>query len=417
MWDPYAEFQSATLPNGLTVHAAHWPGRPWEAMGFLIHSGAEHDPVGLEGLAHFVEHVVSENANVSKKEMGAFFEDCGGMASFGTTGYPYTRYRFFVPTDRAILARAFSMFGHMLLLAKLEKFVERERQVIISEFYRRYPIKVTLDLDVRRHKKLYAGYWLERFVSPLGDPDSVSRVRQSDLQSYYDAHYTPANMSVVGVGGMQLSELVELLSESPFATKKEGARTPLPTPATDVAPPLETRYVCKASNYSNVPIEVGMYGSAAKIPGNVSRQTVRLLKEMVDGVLNEEVREQRAWAYDIGSSHYDFRHFYEFSINCNAVALKAIDDIEAVIEVCIASTGDREDLFEQVKRRTLASSFMIDPTGKGVCDGALDDLADYQRIISLSEARDEVERVTMDDERYLLQWLRPERRWTLIMRP
>lgn len=417
MWDPYAEFQSATLPNGLTVHAAHWPGRPWEAMGFLIHSGAEYDQVGLEGLSHFVEHVVLENTNVSKKEMEAFFEDCGGMASLGTTGYPYTHYRFFVPTDKAILARAFSMFGHMLLSAKLEKFIERERQVIIGEFHRHYPVKFKLDLDVREHKALYAGYWLERFVRPLGNPESVTRITQSELQSHYDAHYTPANMSIVGVGGMQLPELVELLSESPFATSKKGARTPLPTPATDVAPPSETRHVFEVSKHIIMPIEVGAYRSVAKIPGNINGRVIRIVEEMFNEVLNEEVRERRAWAYEIGSSRYNFRHFYEFSINCGALALKAIDDVEEVIEVCVASMTDREDLFEQAKRRALANNFMTDPTGKGICDGALDDLAEDQRIISLKEIGDDLELVTMSDVRDVLQWLRPERRWTLITRP
>lgn len=417
MWDPYAEFQSAKLPNGLTVHAAQWPGRPWEAMGFLIHSGAEYDPVGLEGLSHFIEHVVSENTNFSKKEMEAFFEDCGGTVSLGMTGYPYTHYRFFVPTDKAVLARAFSMFGHMLLSAKLEKFIERERQVIIGEFHRHYPVKLTLDLAVCEHKALYAGYWLERFVRPLGNPESVARITQSELQSHYDAHYTPANMSIVGVGGMQLPELVELLSESPFAVQKKGGRTPLPTPATDVAPPSETRYVFEVSKHLTMPIEVGAYRSVAKIPGNINESVIRIMQEMFNEVLFEEVRERRAWAYAIDSSGYNLRHFYEFSINCGALALNAINDIEEVIEVCIASMADREDLFEQAKRRALASNFMTDQTGKGICDVALDDLTKGQRIISLKEIGDDLERVTMNDVRGTLQWLRPERRWTLITRP
>ncbi len=417
MWDPYAEFQSATLPNGLTLHAAHWPGRPWEVMGFLIHSGAEHDPVGLEGLSHFVEHVVSENTNVSKKEMEAFFEDCGGMVDLGTTGYPYTHYHFFVPVDKAIIVRAFSIFGHMLLSAKLEKFIERERQVIIGEFHHHYPVNFKLDLDVREHKALYAGYWLERFVQPLGNPESVGRITQSELQTHYDTHYTPANMSIVGVGGMQLSELVELLSESPFAVSKKGTRTSLPTPATDVALPSETRHVFKVSKHLRMPIEVGAYRSVAKIPGNINGQAIRIMKEMFNEVLNEEVRERRAWAYAIDSSRHNFRHFYEFSINCDALALKAIDKIEEVIDVIITSMGDREDLFEQIKRRALASNFMTDPTGTDICDGALDNLAEDQRIVSLAEISNDLEQVTMTDVRNLLQWLRPERRWTLITRP
>jgi len=417
MWDPYGEFQSEVLPNGLTVHAAYWPERPWEMMGFLIHSGAEYDPVGLEALSHFVEHLVSGNGNVPPKEMEAFFEDRGGWVNLGLTGYPYTYYLFFLPADREILAKAFSMFGHMLLSAKLEKFIERERQIVISEFYRQFPMKFKLDLEIRKHKALYSGCWLERSVRTFGNPESVSRIGKRDLQSYYDKHYTPANMSVVGVGAMRLTELVELLSESPFATRKEGKRTQLPVPVADIALPLENRYVLEASKYVNPPIQVGAYQSSAKIPGNINGCVIRIMRKMLDEVLNEEVRERRAWAYAVGSSQHDFRHFYKFSIDCAALALKAIDNIEEVMEACVASMSDREDLFEHVKRRALANSFMIDSTGKGICEGSLEDLADRQRIISLKEIKEDLERVTMSDIVNALQWLRPERRWTVITKP
>lgn len=417
MWDPYAEFQSATLSNGLTVHAAHWPGRPWEAVGFLIHSGAEHDPVGFEGLAHFVEHLISENANVSKKDFYAFFEDNGGAVNLGATGYSCTRYHFFAPADASILSKAFSMFGIMLFSAKLEKFIERERQVIIGEFHRDYPTKSMFELDARRSKALYAGYWLERFVRPLGVLESIQRITQNELQSYYDTHYTPANMSIVGVGGATLSELVGMLSQSPFAINKEGVRTQLPDPVVNVAPLSETRYVFEMSKYVTDSMIVGSYGSVAKIPGDISIVAIMTLQQMLNEILNEEVRERRAWAYNIDTSYQYYHIFYEFSINCNGLALKAFNEIEDVIEVCIASITDREDLFRQVKRRGLASCLMLDPTGKSVRDRALDELADHQRIISLAEYIRDAEQMTFDDVRDLLQWFKPERRWTLIVRP
>ena len=267
------------------------------------------------------------------------------------------------------------------------------------------------------HKALYAGYWLERFVKPLGNPESVGRIREGDLQSYYDLHYTPANMSIVGVGGMKLEELVLLLSESPFALSKKGVRTPLPIPVTDISPPVETCHVFEVSKQYSMPIEVGQYQSFAKLPGNVNRRVVHIMEDMFDEVLNEEVRERRAWAYAINTSQCNLRLFCQFSINCGALAWRAIGDIEEVIEMCIASMGDREDLFEQAKRRALASKFMIDPTGRGICNNALDDLAKSQRIISLGEIGDDFERATMNDVRGLLQWLRPEWRWTLITKP
>ena len=74
-------------------------------------------------------------------------------------------------------------------------------------------------------------------------------------------------------------------------------------------------------------------------------------------------------------------------------------------------------MFARARSCALASTSMIDVTGKGVCEDALDDLTYRQRIISLAEVTHDLASVTMNDIRELLRWLRPERRWTLITRP
>lgn len=418
MWDPYAEFESTTLPNGLTIHATYWPERSWEAIGFVVHSGAEQDPVGLEGVAHFVEHLFSDNATIPEKEISAFFKDCGGSVKLGSTSHGATKYYFFVPAERGVLAKAFSLFGHMLLSEKLEKLVERERQVIISEFHQSYPIKFNLDLAWRKAKVLYPDYWLSRYVTPLGSPESVNKITQSDLQAYYDTHYTPANISVVGVGGLRFSELVEILSESPLSANKQGVRTPLPLRVTEVKPLQETRHVFEYSKHVSMstPVEVGAYFSTAVLPGNVNT-AIRILKLMLDEILDDEVRQDCAWAYDIYCSWHDFRHFHEFFISCGAVSLNEINAIENVVEICVASLTDRQDLFENSKRQEIANSRMTDPSGCGVCNATVNELADYNRIISLTEYGRELEALKMSDIRDMLKWLRPEQRWTLINKP
>lgn len=333
MWDPYGEFQSATLSNGLTIHAVHWPERPWEAVGFLIYSGAEQDPVGLEGLAHFIEHLVSKNASISQKEIEAFFEESGGSINTGSTSYGCTHYEFFVPTDRAVVSKAFSLFGQMLLASKMERFIERERQVIIGEFHRSYPLKWKVDLEMRERRALYKGRWLERFITPIGTPESVGRITQADIQTHYDAHYTPANISLVCVGGMKLDEIVQLLSESSLSVNKQGARTPLPAYVEDIDPPLETHYIFEVSKHISTadPVAVGSYRSVAVIPGNVNT-ALRILKNMLNEVLDDEVRQSRAWAYDIRNVFCNFHHFHEFAINCGALKLESLDTIDEVVE-------------------------------------------------------------------------------------
>jgi predicted Zn-dependent peptidase len=295
--------------------------------------------------------------------------------------------------------------------------VERERQVIVGEFHRYFPQKFRFDLNTRESRALYSGYWLERYCSPLGNPESVGRISESDLQSFYDRHYTPANISVVGVGGLKLLELMRLLSKSPFAIRKEGKRTVLPKKVSEVSPPLENRCVFEMSSEMQTPTEVGDYRSVAKLPGAVNGRAVNLLSHMLDKVLKEEVRERRAWAYHIDSDWNYFRHFYEFEIECQSLALCALDTIEEVVETCITSLNDREDLFERTKRSALAGTYLVDPNAHDICNGAMSDLAKHQRIVTLHEYYKQYKQLKMDDIRGLLHSLRPEMRYTLIIRP
>ncbi|MDO8424947.1 MAG: insulinase family protein [bacterium] len=417
MWDPYAEFQTATLDNGLTVHAAHWPNRPWVRMGFLVHTGGAQDPVGLEGLAHFIEHLVSENAPIPKKELEALFLDCGGGVHLGATGYFDTHYGCFVPTDPHVIARVFDAFGSMLLTARLQHCVEREREVIHGEFRQRFPLPFLHELALYERRALHAGFWPERSARPLGAPNSIALITQHDLQTHYDAHYTPANMSIVAVGGIELPTLVRLLSASPFAVEKPGMRTPLATPAMTYAPPSETRHICHLAQHITAPISVGAYRSIAAIPRSISMPTLRILDTMLSEALWEAVREQRAWSYDIDCSRRHLGHVWEFAIGCDALSLHALDKIEEVVEQCIASLVDREDAFAEAQRRAIVALPMTDMTARTVCDATVDDLAFHQRIILYTEIHDELARITMDDIRAALAHLRPERRWTLIKRP
>ncbi len=157
MWDPFAEFESATLPNGLRVYAAEWPNRPWQAMGFLIHSGAAQDPIGLEGLAHYTEHLVSENASMPLKDIEAFFQAAGGFASFGSTSFSSTNYKFFAPKQKKFLEEALILFGTMLLKETLKNRVEAERAVILQEFSRKYPVQFVFDFESREQQMVFPG--------------------------------------------------------------------------------------------------------------------------------------------------------------------------------------------------------------------------------------------------------------------
>lgn len=420
MRDPYSEFETIVLPNGLTVHVAHWPGVAWQYAGFMVHSGCSSDPVGKEGVAHFTEHLVSGNIGISFGEIMKFFEAVGGGASLGTTGYFYTHYSFKGLANARFLAQAFSIFGSMLLTAKLENFFEHERRVIQGEFQKKNSVPHEFEITKLWRKVMYEGHWAERFpAGPLGVPSTIARITQEDAQFYYDQNYTPSNISVVCLGGMKLKEIVSLLVESPFGVVKDGVRRKISVPLRDVRAPSLLHHTIEMSKNltSETRMIVGEYESTAKIPGIVSSYTLEFFSQLLNRILFEEVREKRSWAYSIGTSGFNFHEFSSCSIECKGLALEGLDEIEGVVEKCVESVPLREDLFSQEKTSREASRLMRDFNGSSVFNSAFKDLADKQRIVTLAEYDGGFDAVTIDDVREVVPWILRPQRFTILTRP
>jgi len=416
MFDPYAGFQSCVLENGLTVYASQWEGRLWEHFGFVVHSGAFSDPLGLEGMAHFVEHLLSKNVSLPYEELKVFFKQYGGNVRFGSTIYATTSYSFFVPIQQAVLAQAFSLFAEMLIGAKLENLVESEREVVKDEFTKKYDKDFILDIELRERRMLYHDCWLGRLVRSFGFPESVDRITVADLQSFYDQHYVPANISVVAVGGLSLDEVVNIILESPFGMQKVGQRNPPIVPLVELALPLENRYEEDLSEHFKKPAKNGIYFSAARIPMSISPAVLSLVSMALDKLLRRELRNKRSWTYGSSSSRTNYQCCYQFNIKCDAFNVSALNEIEAVVNDCIVAIDDNE-LLEEMRTRKLATFSMFDVSGGDVCNCAMADVGHFDKIISAKEMMAANQSVTMEDIREVLSYLRPERRWTKISHP
>lgn len=417
MWDPFANFESAVLSNGLTIYASHWPDRSWQHVNFLIHSGADQDLIGREGTAHFMEHLVSENGMFPQFEMQKFLRKNGGNANFGSTAYPHTYYQFSLPAMDSILTEGLMMFGSMLLHAQLEKYIERERAIIFGEFRQYFPSDYKHELEVRKNRAIHRGNTLERMALALGTLESIANITQGDLQTYYDTHYTPANMSIVCVGGKTLNEMVALLSDSPFADLKKGIRTVRPAPTRQVSAPLDCRYTYRQSDYISTPVEVGEYHSFAKIPGTFSQSELEIFSRALGEKLFEEVRLERAWTYHIQASGTPYAGFFQSEIQAMGVRLDAMDSIEKVIDFCVSEVGTNTELFHRTQEATIAETIMLDTTGNDICYDAMQQISLYGRIESLQEQMDSYRRVAFQDMQDLSRLLAPHMRHTQLALP
>ncbi len=415
MWDPYSEFKSAALPNGLTIHVLHWPDRPWERVGFLIHSGAKEDKKGLHGTAHFVEHLVSEHAGTNVQAIKRFFQSSGGSVHLGSTSHVSTGYGFLLPTSTRILSKGLEFFGNGLLMARLEKGIERERNIISHEYRR----KVGSDLGQRRilatRKALYAGTPFERLV--LGNPESIAKISQKDLQAYYDTHYVPSNMSIVCVGGLSLDQVCNLFSKSPFGKMKKGKRNPLGIPYESVPKLKDNRFDVKISEHSSMVLSNSSYEATSIIPGNISYPAIRILNRMLNEMLYSEMRLKRHSTYDFSSSFQRYREFFVFEIESGSISHDMLDFVDEIIDKILEKVGNSKKLMRSLCNQEIARKRLHDADGESITGASVTELSIYGRIISLKEEIDQLQNLTTNDIHQALKWLGREYRFVATTRP
>ena len=419
MWDPYAEVQSVVLPNGLTIYCSYWPGRAFEIIECIIHSGADQDPDGKEGLAHFVEHVVVENGIEPHALTQQFFREHGDRVNFGTTEPAATKYGFCLPADRNILAEALHRFGHRLFGAELTKEIEEQRLIILAEFRKKFPSQKRWEDFLEGHALLTRDGRLWKGGNGLGTEETIQLIAQSDLQEFYDAHYTPANMSIVCSGGVPLSELVSLFEASPFAKMIPGKRTALQPIMTEVGDYSSRRKEVSVSEKNQgAGRNTCRYETHALVPGTYAWPAVLQLCDLFGDRLHQELRESHHLVYAVNVSLSRVNGtYYAIGVTCEGIALHAIERVEELVDQTIMTVSNHEAICQRQRQTARSGRIYFDPTVEGIAKGMIGDLITYQRIKTRQEDIDASDAVTFQDVLNVLPFLAPEKRWTKITRP
>ncbi len=393
MYDPYAEFKRQTLSNKLDVYSTYWE-RPWIGVKIVIHSGAREDPENLPGLAHFVEHCLSENIiEGTYEEIKRFFESTGGGANFGSTSYLATCYSFFVPLN--IFPKALAIFGSMLFEEKIEKNIENERKIIEREFNQSYPFTEKLIWDMAARNSLFKGHRLSTYNGAIGRPEGFLKITKNDLQSFYEKHYKPANISLVTVGGIHEEELIHALEKSPFGKAVGGERTLIPPAFQDFQLPAEKKQLVKLSDYSSFKIDQAKYQASWALPVNFPWYVRKIFTRMLNDLLFKKIRQEHGFAYSMHADYSNFQDVIEYWISCK-VSPDAIDSIEKIVSECVATIPKKQDLFKHHLASEIQGRKMTDLSGLSLRDFASDDIVREHQIITLQKAIEELQKATFE---------------------
>src|SRR5438067_1596149 len=226
MVDETRNIRRTVLPNGLTVISEQMPHIRSVSIGIWVKTGSRHEDSELNGISHFVEHMVFKGTtNRTAQDIARQVDSIGGnMDAF--TAKECICFNMKVLDEH--LPVAMDVLSDLVLNPIFEpKDIMRERGVILEE------IKMDEDSpDYLVHEIFTQNFWKDH---PLGKPilgtkETVRRFEQAMLFDYYGGFFYPGNILVAAAGSLNHQRFADLVRQkfSHLKAKQNGFKQAAP---------------------------------------------------------------------------------------------------------------------------------------------------------------------------------------------
>ena len=409
-----APFYRAILENGLTLIVKPSASLPVVAVDTWVGVGAAHEPAGLEGISHFLEHMFFKGTAARPAgEMDALVKEMGGYNN-AATSLETTHYFIVAPSRHFELA--LGLLADALQNPALPSDeLEREREVVKEEINRKE------DSPAGRLYSLLSETALAGTPyghSVLGSRESLDRIGRQEMADHWRRNYNAAN-TVLAIAGDVQPEEAHRAAAAAFATYAAGRKSLLPSfPRPGPRPQVlrerkdvEQTYLALAAPTPGREDERSYYAlelaSLVLGEGPTSLLSRRLERELnlVTGI--------SAWSYDLPGTGL---------LGVDAVcdpgeAERVLEEIGGVLERAVA--GEVTPRAVERAKRILNSDFAFDNETSSSISGTL---AEFELLFGGAERFADylvgIERVTPEEcVGVLREHFAPESRLTVVIEP
>ncbi|MGA8034595.1 MAG: pitrilysin family protein [Candidatus Acidiferrales bacterium] len=316
--------QQAVLPNGLVVITEPMEHVHSVSVGIWLRSGSRREPADLNGISHFIEHMVFKGtARRSAEDIAREVDSVGGMLD------AFTSKEMVCFNTRVLdehLPKAFDVLADMVLDPKFaEDEIEREKSVILEE------IRMTQDNpEDLVHELFTQNFWAPHALGKpiLGTPETVSSFSRDSLCDWFDEWYAPNNMVITAAGHLTHEQLIKLVEDRFSSRAASGAsiNDPKPKPATHVT--LRTK-----SELEQVHLCLGV----PALPMTDQRRfAVAVLNNVLGGGMSsrlfQNIRERQGLAYSIFSELSSYRDTGTLSVYAGTSLETASQLVSSVLD-------------------------------------------------------------------------------------
>jgi predicted Zn-dependent peptidase len=213
--------QKTVLENGLTVATDIMKSVDTVALGVWCGTGARHEAMVHNGVAHMVEHMVFKGTTSRDAlQISEEIENVGGRMN-AYTGRETTAYYVHMLKDDYKLG--LDMIADMLQHSTMpDHEIERERGVIIQEIgmYQDAPDDHIFDILQEQ------AFQNQAVGAPiLGSVENIKSMPKDALFGYMKQHYTPSKMVVCAAGNIDHEAFVDQVSELFSSLSPDQERT------------------------------------------------------------------------------------------------------------------------------------------------------------------------------------------------
>ena len=414
-FDPY-DFSKKEI-DGVTVYYKNLPWAPCIHIQWAFSTGAFADPVGQEGVAHFLEHMIGNGCPSlpDKKAIRDFSRLYMLNSRNAFTGHDITAYvgRCLPEHFPLVISKMKEYVFHPILRAE---DVEHERKVITQEAWGRYKNTKFLAYVKELSKNIYHGHERARISSPLGWPETVATITQENISDFHKKNYVKENLSIFLAGAIEekdMDQLTEIIKTIPNGNKTEkisGA----------IHKPLEMRFVKTGEEIGDPreQLEFTLTRPLNELPTEklaIANQTRMLLYD----ALFERLRTEHSLCYGVSVWIDKYKGYGEagISVNTSVEKLSLVEqEIRNIIEEIVQ--GKWKDRFNTIHILSVDQIRSNERSTETVLGGASNAVTTTNQITPLQEILKKEEIVTYKDVQDLVKDLfDPEYVFTEIILP
>ncbi len=311
------------LPNGLIVLTERMEHLRSVAMGVWIKSGSRCEAADVNGISHFVEHMLfkgtkSRSAQRIAREMDSIGGNLDAFTSKETICFNVKSLSDHVPIALDVLT------DMVLNPTFVESEIERERGVILEE------IKIDEDNpDVLVHELFTQSFWKGH---PLGKPilgttETVGRLSRQHLFGYHNDRFHGGNMIFSAAGNLDHDKFTEAVAEKFSVLGSGGALEELSAPEPSARIILRNKKALEQ-------VQICLGVPSPPITDENRYATLILNTVLGAGMssrLFQTIREERGLAYSVYSDLSPYRDTGNLCVYAGTSASKALQVVDLIL--------------------------------------------------------------------------------------